>query len=399
MLLDTTLEKLTQARIGLLLRTPFFGNMATRMELVDASDWCGTAATDGRRFFYNKDFVATLSARNLEFLFGHEILHCVFDHFGRLGSRHPRLANIAQDFAVNQILVDDKIGDRITQVDICYNSKYRGMAWEEIYELLASKLGSDQPGSTALSKLGNVLDDHIRVSSEEGGKDDKGLPSISKEDAQAIRDEIKQAMIQSAAAAGGRAVPESVARLIKNWTEPKMDWRQLVRQEIQSILRNDYSFTRPSRKGMHTGAILPGMKNATTIEVAIALDMSGSIGSDDAKTFLSEVAGIMDQYEDFTITLWCFDTGIYNPQTITEDNCIDLLEYEPRGGGGTDFDANFEWMKENGIKPKKFIMFTDGYPNGSWGDPDYTDTIFVVKGNISAEAPFGTTVIYENEGG
>ena len=40
-----------------LLKAPFFGNMATRMKLIDASEWCPTAATDGRNFFYNKDFV------------------------------------------------------------------------------------------------------------------------------------------------------------------------------------------------------------------------------------------------------------------------------------------------------------------------------------------------------
>jgi predicted metal-dependent peptidase len=135
----------------------------------------------------------------------------------------------------------------------------------------------------------------------------------------------------------------------------------------------------------------------TTIDVAIAIDMSGSIGDEDAKTFLSEVKGIMDQYEDFKITLFCFDTEIYNCQVITQDNAMDLLEYEPMGGGGTDFEACFNFMKEQGIEPKKFIMFTDGYPCGSWGDENYCDTLFIVKGNTSAEAPFGQTVIYEKD--
>jgi predicted metal-dependent peptidase len=206
-------------------------------------------------------------------------------------------------------------------------------------------------------------------------------------------------MIQSAAAAGAGKVPAGIQRLIKDMTEPKMDWRQLVRQEIQSIVRNDYSFTRVNRKSMHSGAILPGMKEATTIDVAIAVDMSGSIGTEDASTFLGEIKGIMDQYEDFKINLWCFDTDIYNHKEITHDNGHDLVEYEPQGGGGTDFDVNFEFMKDNGIQPKKFIMFTDGYPCGSWGDEDYCDTIFIVKGNTNAESPFGQTVIYEKETG
>jgi len=68
----------------------------------------------------------------------------------------------------------------------------------------------------------------------------------------------------------------------------------------------------------------------------------------------------------------------------------------PEGGGGTLFEANWTFMEEMGIQPKKFIMFTDGYPGNTWGDPDYTDTIFIVKGNERAEAPFGQTVIYES---
>ena len=76
---------------------------------------------------------------------------------------------------------------------------------------------------------------------------------------------------------------------------------------------------------------------------------------------------------------------------------MDLLDYEPQGGGGTDFEACFNFMKEQGIEPKKFIMFTDGWPCGSWGDENYCDTLFIVKGNTSAEAPFGQTVIYEKD--
>jgi predicted metal-dependent peptidase len=396
--MDPIIDKLTTARVGLLLKAPFFGNMATRMQLIDASEWCPTAATNGRNFYYNKKFIEKLSVKKLEFLFGHEICHCVFDHFGRVGSRDRMLSNIAQDFAVNQILVDERIGEKITEVKICYDAKYRGLAWEEIYDDLYEK-AEKIPMNQLLKQLGDLLDEHI---SEEGPgesdeQDGKGKPTMSKEEAKKIRDEIKEAMIQSAAAAGAGKVPAGIQRLIKNMTEPKISWRDLVRQEIQSIIRNDYSFTRPNRKSWHSGAILPGMKEATTIDVVICIDMSGSIGEEDATVFLSEVKGIMDQYEDFKVNLWCFDTAIYNHKEISHDNSEDLLNYEPQGGGGTDFAVNWEFMKDNGIQPKKLIMFTDGYPFGSWGDEDYCDTIFIVKGNTEAEAPFGQTVIYEKE--
>jgi len=396
------IDKLTTARVGLLLKAPFFGNMATRMQLIEADEWCPTAATNGRNFYYNTEFVKKLSVKKLEFLFGHEICHCVFDHFGRVGSRDRQLSNIAQDYAVNQILVDERIGEKITEVKICYDPKYRGMAWEEIYDQLYEKAEKISMPDL-LKQLGDLLDEHINEDGNapgkegEGDKQGKGMPGMTKEEAQAIRDEIKEAMIQSAAAAGAGKVPAGIQRMIKDMTEPKISWRDLVRQEIQSIIRNDYSFTRPNRKSMHSGAILPGMKEATTIDIGISIDMSGSIGQEDATVFLSEVKGIVDQYEDFKINLWCFDTAIYNHQEFTQDNSEELFEYEPEGGGGTDFEANWEFMKEQGIQPKKFIMFTDGYPCGGWGDEDYCDTIFIVKGNTEAEAPFGQTVIYEKE--
>ena len=127
-------EKLTTARVGLLLKTPFFGNMATRMKIINADEWCQTAATDGRNFYYNTEFVKKLSTKKLEFLFAHEIGHCVFDHFGRAGSRNRQLCNISQDYAINQILADEKIGEVIDEVPICLDSQYRGLAWEEIYD-------------------------------------------------------------------------------------------------------------------------------------------------------------------------------------------------------------------------------------------------------------------------
>ena len=93
-------EKLITARIALLLKAPFFGNLATRLKLENADDWCPTAATDGRKFYYNSEFLAKMPQKQLEFLMGHEVLHCVYDHMGRRGERDPRIWNIADDYCV-----------------------------------------------------------------------------------------------------------------------------------------------------------------------------------------------------------------------------------------------------------------------------------------------------------
>ena len=79
------------------------------------------------------------------------------------------------------------------------------------------------------------------------------------------------------------------------------------------------------------------------------------------------------------------------------------MEYELAGGGGTDFECCWNYMKEEGIVPQKFVMFTDGYPWDSWGDENYCDTLFIVHGGgyggRSPVAPFGTTVQYDRKPG
>ena len=176
-----------------------------------------------------------------------------------------------------------------------------------------------------------------------------------------------------------------------------MNWRELLRQQIQSTIRSDYTFSRPSRKGQMSGAILPGMDFQNTIDVAVCLDMSGSIGNEQAQDFLGEVKGIMEEYQDYNIKIWCFDTEVYNEDDFSADDARDITEYDIRGGGGTDFMANWKYMKEQNYVPKKLIMFTDGYAWDSWGDPDYCDTVFVIHSNRdkTLQAPFGQTAHYD----
>ena len=391
-------EKLITARIGLLLKAPFFGNMATRLTLVNADDWCNTAATDGRKFYYNSQFVNKMPLKQVEFLFGHEVLHAVYDHMGRRGDRDPKIWNIADDFCVNSDLIDQKIGDRITVCGMLYDAKYRGMSAEEVYEDLMAN--SNKINLSELLK--NVLDEHLDGDEGDGeGEGDQegknGRPRLSDAERRAIRDEIKEAMLQAAQAAGAGNLPAGVKRLVKDLTEPKIGWKELLEQQIQSTIKSDFTWARPSRRGWHMDAILPGMKPGETIDVCIGIDQSGSITSQDSQIFLSEIKGIMESYDEYNIRVWCFDTEIYNDQTFNTDNLNDIMQYEPQGGGGTLFEANWDYMKEHGIEPKKFIMFTDGMPGNGWGDEHYCDTVWIIKGNPNCEPPWGIWAHYEEE--
>jgi predicted metal-dependent peptidase len=392
------LDRIIVARVGLLLRHPFFGNMATRLRIQSADDWLPTAAVDGRNLFFNTQFFNAMNNKEIEFVIAHEILHCVFDHLGRREERDPLLYNIASDYKVNNLLVRDRIGEKPKLVDCYQDFQYEADTSEEIYDKLFEE--AEKNGKEFLEQLGELLDEHLDLEGDEGegnGKDGKGRPKYSKEELKKIRDEIKEGMMQAAQAAGAGNTPAEIQRMIKELTEPKMNWRELLRQQIQSTIKHDFTFSRPSRKGWHTGAVLPGQNYDETIDIAIGLDMSGSIGDDQARDFLSEVKGIMDEYKDFKIKLWCFDTNVYNEADFTADTGEDLLSYDIIGGGGTDFDANWRYMKDNDIQPKKFIMFTDGYPFGSWGDEDYCDTIFIIHGHHdkNLQAPFGMTAHYD----
>jgi predicted metal-dependent peptidase len=183
--------------------------------------------------------------------------------------------------------------------------------------------------------------------------------------------------------------------MIGELTTPKMDWREVLRTQLESSLKRDFTFMRPSKRSGEV--IFPGMSKDEELKVTVAIDTSGSISTEMLRDFVSEVQGIMDQYQDYEVTIMQFDTGVYGVEVFTAEGGEDISEYEIRGGGGTDFDAVWNYMKENDMEPDQLIMFTDGYPFGSWGDEDYCDTLFVIHGDTERrlESPFGITIHYD----
>ena len=394
---NTAHDKLVAARVKMLFKQPFFGQVACRLKLVRADEWCPTAAVDGRNFYYNEEFVMKLDIDETVFLVGHEVGHCIYEHFLRRGDRDGMLWNMAGDYKINGMLVREKIGRLITTVKPLYDAKYDTDEWtaESIYDELKE--------SGAMAQ--QTIDIHLEVGDsegdQEGGAQSEGkgkAPKISKDDAKAIADEMKNAIIQAAQSAGAGNIPGDIKRMIGELTEPKMDWRQMIRVTLESNLTSDFTFMRPNRKSQFSNVVLPGMLKDQMIDIAIALDVSGSISYDDSKDFLSEVQGIMDQFESYKIRIWCFDTEVSGYDEFTHEDGRSITEFEMTGGGGTDFMPNWTFMEQEGIEPDQFIMFTDGEPWGKWGDPDYCDTLFLIKNEYrKPEAPFGQSVYYESQ--
>jgi len=393
-------ERLITARIGLLLKQPFFGNLATRMKLVNADEWCQTAATDGRNFYYNSRFIMMLSGeKECEFLFGHEVLHCVYEHIGRRvdNDHQAQLANIAADYCVNGDLVKHKIGEMITTVPCLHDTKYYGWNYERVYDDLYEN--ADKVDIQEL--IDQLLDEHLEneesTTSEspegEDGKEDKkkssARPKLTKQELQEIKDELKEALVTASKSAGAGNLPSGVKRIIEDITEPQMDWADLLRQHLESTQKSDYTFARPSRRGWHLDAILPGTNHEEMIDIAIAFDASGSMSDKMLGDFKGEVKGITEEFNNYRIHMFSFDTEVHNPQDFTSDNLDNILEYDIEGGGGTEFDCMFNYLKENDISPKRLVVFTDGYPWGTWGDANYCETVWIIHSNNHSNTPYG----------
>lgn len=409
---DPVLDTIVATNINLLFEKPFFGNLATRMEPVDASKWCKTVATDGRKFYFNREYIKSLSKGQLTWTIAHLIYHMVYDHLGRRNGKNKKLWDMANDYIVNYAIEKElvKSGHAERPAGALYSEKFNDdMTSEEVYRYL-------EENSVEIKV---PIDEHLDLLDEgEDGSgssvtvtvvgDENGRPHLTESDIASIKMEVQSAVINAVnSCTNAGDVPAGVKRLIKDLTFPIMDWRALLEMHIQSQVKGDYTFAVPSRRSWTTGVILPSQTWGKKVDVSISIDTSGSMTDDMLRDFLSEVKGIMETFEDFTLTLWTFDTKVYNPKTFTPYNIDEIFSYDPQGGGGTMFECNWEFMKDpkgygfdgfdEPIEPNKFVMFTDGYPNRTWGDENYCDTLFVIHGTTSITAPWGLTAYYQKQ--
>lgn len=407
---DPVYTELVTCKVKLLLEKPFFGIFLVRMDLVEAN-WCRTAATDGRRFYYNREFIKNLSRPELLFFMGHQVLHCVFDHLGRRGKREKEIWDMATDLVINATLKKENMG-QMPPGGLIDNAFTYEMSADEVYDILKK--------NSVTIKM--PLDDHLEMEGDDGDEDGEGEgqgncdgegkpgkgnsanvtvigkngpPKLSKDEIEKIRAEMKSALLQTAQQVGAGNVPLGVQRLLNELTQPKLDWRTLLDAHIRSALKDDYTFQRIGRRTWGTGAILPAQNFMERVEIVCAIDASGSTSQEMVTDFLTEVLGIMESFRDYKITMFSFDTEVYNQVEITPDNEHSIYDYKLKGGGGTMFEEIFAYMKREDIEPHRLAVFTDGYPNAGWGDPDYCDTIFIVHGNREIVAPFGITCSYE----
>ena len=378
---DRILDELLRARVKLMIDQPLIGQMILHLELRDATKWCPTAATDGKYFYYNRDFIAMLDRPRLLFLTAHEVYHCILDHIFRRGDRDPGLWNMAIDFLVNDSLMKANIGTM--PEDGLYDPQYSSDKYtaEELYTLLEKKgVPVKMP-----------LDVHLEGGDSQSGEED-GRPVLTEDEIKDIRDAIRASLLQAADQVG--KMPAGLERLLNSLRASKIDWRHMLDTVLRSTIKHDYTYTRPSRRSWSTELVLPGQDVMDKVTAVAFLDGSSSTTLEMVTDFLSECKGIVSTFRDFELTIGTFDTEVYNVVVYTPENADDIDRYEFYGDGGTVPSCCWDYMEEHDIMPHKLIIFTDGLVNNDWGREHWCDTLFVIHSH-NIIAPYGVTVPYE----
>lgn len=372
-------QKLLKARTSLILDHPFFGCLALRLKLIE-NNKIETAATDGTNIFYNIDFINELTNQETIGLLAHEIMHIALGHHWRQGSRESRKWNIATDYIINWNLAQTGF----TLPEGCFidpHGKFDNKSAEEIYAILP-----DQQQQQSDDKNDKTEDNQDIDPGRSGGV----LPIEGEQAADKAKAEMKAAVNQALQVAKG-TLPENLERQIKEMLETVVPWHILLRDLVERSARNDYDWTRPSRRYLSGGFVLPSLISEQLPEVAIAIDTSASITEEQLSTFSAEASAVLGTYDTTIRIIYC-DARVQEEEIFTR---ADLpLKLKMIGGGGTKFAPVFEYITEKGYIPSCLIYFTDLYGSFPKEEPDYPTMWLVPKPRDNRErtAPFGDVV-------
>jgi predicted metal-dependent peptidase len=405
-------KRLAAARTRLILDKPFLGALVLRLPL-KAARWCRTTATDARTLYYNPEWIAGLSAAQVQFALAHEALHCALGHFARRGHRIQRKWDLACDFAINPLLVDEGLTPPAEALAL---DVYRGMSAEEIYPCIDdsnddSQMMDEHLWDGAEGGTGGAQGEHDAAQGQGGARDEidphaggrqqqkSGAGGAAGEEesapppplSAAEREALQQQWQRHLAAAAQRAreagkLSGALARLVEAALAAQVSWRALLAQYLSQISRDDYTWQRPSRR--EGDVIWPSLRNHAG-DIHVALDVSGSISAAELAEFLGELNALKGTLP-VRITLHACDSAlaqggpwVYEPWEAL------VLPQRFAGGGGTSFVPVFEWIELSGARPDALIYFTDAQGEFPLKAPDYP-VLWLVKGK--APTPFGRRV-------
>lgn len=358
--------RLSKAKTALVLEHPFVGTIALNMPFVFDED-IPTAATNGKRIKFNPEFVNSLTDEELKFLVAHECFHPMLEHNFRRGERQHRRWNMAADYVINKLLIDDNIG-RMPKVGLHDPAIYNagGGTSEGIYNILPEQ----DEGDGADGLLDNC-------------EDGEGSPA---EQAQTQAEwKVKVAQAAQAAKMMGK-MSANLQRLVDEVLRPKVDWRDVMQRFLVRCRDDSRTFSRPSRRFITQGMYLPSTTGERMGEVVFAVDCSGSISQHIINQFAAEIGKVKDDLCPQRIHVLYFDSEVSHVESYGPDDALDI---KPHGGGGTDFAPVFEKIEQLDIHPVAIVFLTDLCCSSFGNEPD-VPVLWV--STESGTAPFGEIV-------
>lgn len=408
-------KAIIRARTVLVVTNPFFGTLALHLKLVETTA-CRTMAVDGVSMFYNVDFVLSITEDELVGVIAHEVMHCAFKHMTRRGHRDPDKWNIAGDFVINFDLTE--AGFKLPYPQSykvqpgtkahCYDPKYKGMNTEEVYELLPEppKLyvmfgGGGKDGKSDTEQGDGAGSDNSGQNQDLGGCGGViDAPGSNGDKAKAIEvsatwDANVRLAVNVARANNAGKLPGYLERLVADLKKPKVSWRNVTRDFIDNSMTKDFSFRRPSRRGSSTNCILPGYISDRMNKCVFVADTSGSINDKLLREFISEISGALDEgITDQLIVIYA-DDGVRKVDEFVQGDMVTARQAASVGGGGTNFDPTFAWIKENAADANCIVYLTDLCTTG-YGEDLGIPTLWAtyihdsMYEQVAKAAPFGT---------
>jgi len=368
-------DRITKAHIAIM-RSPEFCMFSGVLSIgkLEMTDKLPTAGTNGRDVFYNPEFVNTLSTKELNFLVLHEAIHKVFQHmtmWKSLFKENAQLTNMSADYVVNSSIIEADPHGKLTHMppDGLYDKKYDGMTTKQIYNILKQNPPPD-----------NQFDEHVW----------EGAEAMSKEDAKTNSQQIDQALRQGEVLRG--KMQGNKNRTISKLLEPAVDWREQMREFINSTCANkDVStWKRPHRRFIGQDIYMPSLIGESIGSIVVGIDTSGSISDKDICRALTELVSICKDVVPKSIELLYWGSTVVSHETYEHDYDAILTSTKPVGGGGTCVSSVKDYIAEKRLEPEVIVIITDGYVESNWGGSWQHPLLWAVTTN--AVAPNGKTI-------
>lgn len=383
-----------------------------------------TAYTDGVNKKYGRKFLAKLNDAEVNGLVMHENGHVFFrhvTHHKRIFKEDRKLANIAADFVVNDMIV--KLEEPLIALPqgALWNPMFRDWSVIQVYDYLRKRkkeLDKEEPqgpqggqpcddpsgnngspeGETLNNEKGETdVDKLLRNLGDDYTLDEHDVEAGADMDEKKVGEGIDRALREGGLLAGILGGEKN--RQIDELLEPKVDWREAFREFIlaQCVGKDEYSWRRYNRRLLANDVYMPSTISETVGEITVAIDTSGSIGGPELSAFAAELVSIADMVTPDKIRVLWWDTKVHGEQVFTGNYSGIEHMLKPVGGGGTKVSSVSEYLVKKNIQTECVVVFTDGFVENDINWKHSAPLLWLVTQNKSFTAPAGKIVKFDTE--